>query len=129
MPRQTGKIVIDTAHLERDTRRLTVALESGGKEEAHQQALRTAERIRAQTPIRTGALRSTITVTSCWVDATRRSPGGNGWGVTYGGPGKAWRYGWVINARQRNVKKGARGCKTEFLRALDQLTAREVQRI
>jgi hypothetical protein len=127
LPRQTAKITIDTTGLRRDMGRLTTALGFRGTGEAHAQAERTAERIRAQTPVDTGALLATIGVVATWVAATRRSPGGDGWGVTYGtGLG---RYPWVVNSRQRVVKKGARGARTEFKRALDGVAAEEVNRL
>ena len=115
-----AKILLDTKALLRDTKRLAAGLKSGGDHEAHQQAFRTAGKIGANTPVRTGALLATEHV----VQTT--SKGVPGWGVTYG---SGVRYHYVQNARRKIVKRGMRGCRQEFKRALDALAAREVSKV
>jgi hypothetical protein len=83
--------------------------------------------LRAKTPVRTGALRDTIGVVATYVYGRGKTPGGEGYGVTYGtGLG---RYPWVVNARQKTVKKGARGSRVEFQRALQTVLDREVTKL
>lgn len=126
MPRRTGKVTVDTTALARDTKRLVAGLKSGGYREGRAQADRTAAKVRDYTPVRTGALRSTVGVTPSWVNAARGGPGGAGWGVTYGS-GVVYHY--VQNARLKIVKRGLRGARPEFQRACDRLAAAEIGRL
>ena len=110
------KIEIDTAGLERDTRQLAAAIASGAKKESYLQAQRTATKTRENTPVRTGALRSTV--------GTQDVPGGTG--VTYG---SGARYHYVQNARKKIVKKGTRGSRAEWYRTLQALAETETSRV
>lgn len=126
MPRTTTKVTVDATALLRDSRQLVDRLRTGGMVSAREQADRTAAKIAVNTPVRTGALRSTVGVTQSWVNAARGGPGGAGWGATYGS-GATYHY--VQNARRKIVKKGMRGCRQEFRRAVQLLTEREVNRV
>lgn len=112
----TTKVTVDTSHLEGDTRRLAAGIASGAKRESFFQATRTAAKTRGFTPVRTGALLSTV--------GTADVPGGTG--VTYG---SGARYHYVQNARQKIVKKGSRGSRTEWFRTLQALAGREVGKV
>lgn len=112
----TSKVILDTSHLERDTRQLANGISSGAKRESYFQAVRTAAKIRDATPVRTGALRSTV--------GTADVPGGTG--VTYG---SGVRYHYVQNARLKIVKRGTRGSRTEWYRTLQTLAGREVGKV
>lgn len=116
MATQTGKVLIDTSHLQRDTRRLVSGLTSGGDRVAHDQAFRTTGRVGAATPVRTGALVQTVGVKQV----------AGGWGVTYGG---SLPYAGYIEKRKHPVRKGARGSRTEFRKALELLAGQETRRV
>jgi Bacteriophage HK97-gp10, putative tail-component len=112
MPRtQRATVAVDTSQFTRDMRTLTTGLKEGSDTVAHQQAGRTADKTRANTPVRTGTLQSTVGVT----------PSMGGWGVTYGG---GLPYAGYIERKRHPVRKGARGARTEFTRALGEMTGR-----
>jgi hypothetical protein len=105
---------VDTTKLVRAGNKLASELKSGGTNTAQRQASNTAERIRAQTPVRTGALASTVGAV----------PDGLGYGVTYGG---GLKYAWVIEKRQHPVRLGVQGAPEEFANACHQLAQAEVR--
>jgi hypothetical protein len=113
---RAGKVVIEPSHLVGDTRRLAADLKQGGDQVSHNQAFRTGGKIGAATPYRTGALFNTV--------AVRQVAGG--WGVTYGG---GLPYAGYIERLRHPVRKGCRGSRTEFRRALEQLAAQAVRRV
>ena len=112
----TSTVTVDASHLVADTKQLTAGLESGSDAVSHQQAFRTSGKIGAATPYRTGRLYNTVTVVQVH----------GGWGVTYGG---GLPYAGYIENRKHPVRRGARGSRTEFRRALEALAEREVRRV
>lgn len=112
----TRKVTVDTSQLEGDTRRLAAGIAQGAKRESYLQAQRTSTKIRDATPVRTGALRSTV--------GTQDVAGGTG--VTYG---SGARYHYVQNARKKIVKKGTRGSRAEWYRTLQALAEQETSRV
>lgn len=126
MARQRAKVVVDTSHLERDTARLVAGLKAGGPHEAAAQAQRTAARVRAATPVRTGRLRSTVGTVPTFVYGRGVGQGPGAWGVTYGG---GLPYAGKIERSRHPVRKGARGSKTEFQRACNEVAERLVGRV
>lgn len=110
------EVVIDTSHLTRDTRQLTAGLTAGGLTASYNQAVQTAGKLSGLVPVRTGALRSTVAAVAVT----------GGYGVTYGS-GQVYHY--VQNARLKIVKRGTRGSRAAFYRALQAVAEREVGRV
>ncbi len=113
---RTQKVTVDTTHLQRDMAQLQAGLERGGDRVAQAQAFRTMGRVAAATPYRTGALFSTVSYTQVQ----------GGWGVTYGG---GLPYAGYIEKHRHPVRKGARGSRTEFRKALEELARTETRRV
>lgn len=110
------KVIVDTSHLTRDTRQLAAGLSAGGLTASYNQSVQTAGKVRDVTPVRTGLLRSTVAA----VKVT------GGYGVAYGG---GLKYAGPMNNRFKVVRRGTRGSRVAFYRALQALAEREVAKV
>ena len=110
------KVIVDTSKAERDLGQLAAAITAQGPNVGRRQAARTAPKIRGYVPVLTGALRNTVTAV----------PVDKGGGVTYGG---GLRYAGFIERTRHPVRRGARGSRTEFFRAMKELADMEVRRV
>ena len=117
------KVEVDYRQLQRDLKRLGDGIADGVAHVAADQAETTAAKIDSYTPVRTGLLASTV---GSRMDASARY--GTGAIVTYGGSPRL-PYASYINNRNRPIKRGCRGARTDFYARLQALTAREVRRI
>lgn len=99
-------VSVDTSGLRRKLARLAAGLGPAGDLAARRQAEQTAKAIADRTPVRTGALRSTVGVTS----------DGRGFGVTYGG---GLPYANYIDHRTDAVEDGVDGAHESFKRAVE----------
>lgn len=109
-------VELDTRELERAVRSLTRGLDARTGPAASATASEVAGRIRSATPVRTGRLRSTISVTS-----TRE-----GASVHYGG---SLPYADYIDGRTNAVADGIAGAPDSFAGRMHALAASEVARL
>jgi hypothetical protein len=109
-------VEIDTTDLVRGMRQLGNGLERQSKTVGMEQARRTASDVKANTPVRTGRLRATITVVAV-------SDGG---AVTYGG---GLPYADYIEGRTHAGEDAVDGADTTFHAAMEHAAEREVSRL
>lgn len=112
-----ASVTVDTAQLQRDTRRLVDGIRSGADTGARRQANETASRVSRNVPRRTGRLASTVGVVG---------EAGGGYGVTYGGD---LPYANYIEHRSGAVAAGVEGAELTFTSAMAAVAAREVGRL
>lgn len=98
------------------SRWLANTLERTAHEVAYLQSVDSARTIRQETPVRTGALASTV-------QSSRQPFGGQ---VTYGG---SLRYKWPVEARRRMVTRAQKVAPAQFREAMTAAAAKEVARV
>jgi hypothetical protein len=103
----SAAVTVDTTSLDRGLSKLASGLEGVNANVARRQAEQTAHAIANTVPVRTGALRSTVTVVSAR----------GGYGVTYGG---GLRYAWPMEKRFHAVNSHLDGATREFQTAAEQ---------
>lgn len=109
----TGEVEVDTSGLDRGVRVLEQGLESAGRKAARDTAAQVADRLRGATPVLTGRLRSTVSVSQQGEDSAV---------VRYGGSLPYARY---IANRSNNLDKATQGQEALF-QGRCQANAREV---
>jgi len=113
----SARVDVDTRAFVKGVRQLSDGLAKRGPDTARRSADEVANRMRAATPRRSGALVSTITVVG---------EGDGGFGVTYGG---GLRYARPVAARTGNVATAIAGVPDVFGRECEDTAAREVSRL
>lgn len=109
-------VEVDVSDVVRGMRQLARGLDERASTGARSQAAATAAKIRQAVPVRTGALRASVTVV----------PDGEGFGVTYG---SGLRYAGVIERRKHPVAQGVEGAPETFHRAMQAVARVEVDRL
>jgi hypothetical protein len=109
-------VEFDTTKLQRAMRELVDGIERGARTGARTAAEQCAQKMRDNTPYRTGALESTIGVTG--------EPDGSG--VTYGG---GLRYAWYIEGRNHPVARAVDGADDSFARDMHEMAANVAGRL
>lgn len=112
----TAGVEVDWSHVQRGMRQLADGIDAGSLRTAREQATATAAAIRPRVPVRTGALRSTVTV----VDQP------DGAGVTYGGD---LPYANYIEHRSDAVADGVAATAEQYGRAATEMARREVRKL
>lgn len=111
-----GGVTVDTSDLVRGVRQLADGLKRAGPRAAMRTATATASKIRANVPVRSGALRGTV-------DATSTRDGAE---VTYGG---GLAYADYIEHRAHAVEDATAGASDDFHAAMVDAAEGEVRRL